>query len=198
MVRLFTGIRERAAALFFAVLCLPNASPVAAQDGGFTVRPGDSFVFKVGPVEDDQEIVAVDERSVTLKSKIFGTLVVPKSIAGAWSWTGGSFAPRYSEAIAGDVPSLFPLEVGKKVQLSGTGTTPRGSFHFAKTCTVVEKPSITVPAGTFETYRIRCDYRVLGGEPMVRTYYFAPALGYWATHQPGTGVHSLIEYKKAE
>ena len=117
-------------------------------------KVGDKFVFKVAIVEDIHEVVAVNSKSITIKSKVFGTLTQPKDFGNPENWTGG-LTQAYTARQDRDLLGLFPLKVGNRV--SGTGEfTYNSTGTYARTCTVDKQVRITVPAGDFDTYQIEC------------------------------------------
>lgn len=52
-------------------------------------KVGDKFLFKDAIVEDPLEVVAVNDKTVTIKSPMFGTRTQYKDFSTPESWTGG-------------------------------------------------------------------------------------------------------------
>ena len=79
---------------------------------------GDAFVFDSGIVNDTQTVVAVDERTVTLESNVFGTLTQHRDFGLPESWTGG-LTQAYTTTAVTTPSGLFPLKVGNRSNVTG-------------------------------------------------------------------------------
>ena len=69
--------------------------------------------------------------------------------------------------------ALLPLQVGATQTWVGKGTNDSGdTWDDTRTCTVVGVENVTVPAGTFDAFKVQCN-----NNSRNRTYYFAPEAG---------------------
>lgn len=109
---------------------------------------------------------------------------------GSWQWTQADFisplvawsgpSDSGTRTNDGDMASLFPLRVGKEAKVTYTGVSeisPEG-FDGERLCRVLGQENITVPAGSFDTYKILC----LNGRNVeypwrYQYFYYAPELG---------------------
>lgn len=83
---------------------------------------------------------------------------------------------------------LWPLAVGKKVWFESRGVSSDGfPGSWYETYTVTGRRTVTVPAGTFDTYVIEWEEQGREGNSYRsrNTYYFAPAVGYFVKFEPG-------------
>ena len=75
----------------------------------------------------------------------------------AWDNCSGSSGTQTSKRIGG---SIFPLTLGSTETWEYSGTNTRGnSWESTRVCKVEGEVSVTVPAGTFDTYHVRCEDR---------------------------------------
>ena len=69
--------------------------------------------------------------------------------------------------------SILPLQVGAAQTWVGKGTNDSGdTWDDTRTCTVVGVENVTVPAGTFDAFKVDCQASFRD-----RTYYYAPEIG---------------------
>jgi hypothetical protein len=109
---------------------------------------------------------------------------------------GRGSGSRYAMLLAGDstwikmgganLRKLWPLRPGNSEWFVASGTTSTGyPTSWYETYTVEGRERITVPAGTFDTYRMT--WTEQGREESfykaVMTYWFAPAVGYFVKFQ---------------
>ena len=160
-------------------------------------KVGDKFVFKVAIVEDAHEVVAVNSKSITIKSPVFGTLTQPIDFSNPESWTGGitqAYTARQDQELSG----LFPLKVGNRV--SGTGTfTYNSTGTYARNCTVDKQVSVTVPAGNFDTYQIECVMKYTwpsGTNLEIDRIWYAPTINHWVAINRHGRMFVLHSYEK--
>ena len=143
-------------------------------------KVGDKFVFTVAIVDDAQEVVAVDDKTVTIKSAMFGTRAQYKDFSTPESWTGG-ITQAYWTRPAQILTGLFPLKIGNRVSGSGAfAYNSRGSY--ARTCTVDAQVRVTVPAGSFDTYQIECEMKYTypnGSEAQSDRIWYSPDINHW-------------------
>ena len=75
----------------------------------------------------------------------------------AWTDCNGSSGTQTSKR-TGD--SIFPLQVGKTESWEVSGTDTNGaSWKSTRNCKVIGIANVTVPAGNFDTYHVRCEDR---------------------------------------
>ena len=137
---------------------------------------GDIYVWqtKDGLVTD--EVVAIRDGLVSWESSDGG------------SWTGSSDfalpATRWSDpAEYGDGEqaateirgAVFPLAVGNDMTMTVEGRSDRypEGWRNRRDCEVESQENITVPAGSFDSYKVVC----VSGK-RTRTYFYAPEVGY--------------------
>jgi hypothetical protein len=144
------------------------------------LEPGSSFVFRRGDGEEIvSRVVAVDGEDVTWEAD------------DGWTWTGKApFWPverwqgessEGSQEIRGDVSALYPLAIGEAAayRYSGRSTQQPAGWSGAGRCSVAAAERITVPAGTFDTFKIVCEQGEDLSDPYrVRTWWYAPAIGH--------------------
>lgn len=158
---------------------------------------GDKFVFKVAIVEDEQEVLAVDEKTVTIKSPMFGTRTQYKDFSTPENWTGG-ITQAYSTSPDQVLSGLFPLRVGNRVSGSGTFVyNSRGTY--VRTCTVDAQVRVTVPAGSFDTYQIECEMNYAypsGSEVQSDRIWYSPEINHWVAIIRHGRMFVLLSYDK--
>lgn len=109
---------------------------------------------------------------------------------GSWQWTQADFisplvawsgpSDSGTRTNDGDMSSLFPLKVGKEARVSYTGVSANSpdGFDGERLCRVLDQENVTVPAGTFDTYKILClNGRNINYPWRYQYYYYAPELG---------------------
>ncbi len=162
-----------------------------------TYKVGDKFVFKVAIVKDEQEVVAVDEKTVTIKSSAFGTLTQYRDFSTPENWTGGyiqAYATRPDQILTG----LFPLKVGNRV--SGTGSfTYNSTGTYERTCSVEDQVRATVPAGSFDTYEVLCEMEYsypTGSSSENDRIWYSPEINHWVAIIRHGRMFVLLSYDK--
>lgn len=91
-------------------------------------------------------------------------------------------APGEEQVCAG--PFRFPLEVGDRHRYENFPSVDRQSRLWAD-CTVAAREQVTVPAGSFEAYRIECEgiWTPVSREPLSGRFseitWYAPAVHWW-------------------
>ena len=158
---------------------------------------GDKFVFRVAIVEDSQEVVAVDEKTVTIKSRMFGTRTQYKDLSAPENWTGGitqAYSTRPDKIMSG----LFPLKVGNRV--SGTGAfTYNSTGTYVRNCDVGDQVRVTVPAGSFDTYQIECEINYTypsGTNVESNRMWYSPEINHWVAIIRHGRMFVLLSYDK--
>lgn len=183
--------------------CAPgmDSRPVAAAMAPAPApeyKVGDVFTFKVAVVEDEQRVTAVDGNVATFDSKIFGTLKQPKSFSNPASWTGSGYALPQTVTLTSEMSALFPLQIGKSVRSTGTGTFGGTQRNVAAQCDVVAAVNVVVPAGRFDTYMVECGFILDANIATVRyVYWYAPSVGHWVAVNRNGSIHQLLSYKRA-
>lgn len=138
----------------------PASAPMPAVEQRLT-EPGASYTI----LQQDGSELVVEILSVE------GDLVLSKSSSGCtwkrdftgyrpnpeWNNCGGSSGTQTSRRTSG---SIFPLAVGKTETWDYSGTNSNGdAWESTRDCKVEGEVSVTVPAGTFDTYHVRCEDR---------------------------------------
>jgi hypothetical protein len=155
------------------------AAPLAAAAPP-ELQPGASFVFRQSSGEEvGFRVVGVEGDDVTWQSD------------NGWTWTGKAFfwpVERWQRAgsggwqeVRGDPEALFPLAVGERAayRYAGRSVDEPAGWSGAGRCTVAETERVTVPAGTFDTFKIVCEQGEDLDDPYrIRTWWYAPAVGH--------------------
>ena len=145
------------------------------------LQPGATFVFRQRDGEEvTSRVVAVDGSDETWQSD------------NGWTWTGKEFfwpieswqseGGGGSQEISGDPDALFPLMVGEQVayRYQGQSQSVQAGFSGQGRCEVAAAEQITVPAGTFDTYKVVCvQGEDLSAPYRTRTWWYAPAVGHY-------------------
>ena len=167
------------------------------------LESGATFVFRKGDgAEVSSRIVAVEGDDVTWQAD------------NGWTWTGKAFfwpVERWqgegasgSQEISGDPRALFPLVIGERVayRYQGRRQDQQAGWSGQGRCEVAAAEQITVPAGSFDTYKVVCEQGEDLSEPYrIRTWWYAPAIGHYVAtlHQTRTGgideLEQLVSYK---
>lgn len=140
-----------------------------------TLQQGDSFTFDT-PMS-TWHVDAVKNGKVYWSGDHSGTQVTslnPLFPALSWSSQVMGSGTRKIGNIHG---TIFPLKEGGHVsfQTIVTSSKASGLATFYWSCTAVSSQQTTVPAGTFETVKVRCERQGSG----VWTFYYAPKIGYY-------------------
>ena len=160
-------------------------------------KVGDKFVFKVAILEDEQVVVAVNEKTVTIKSSAFGTLTQYKDFSTPESWTGG-FTQAYSARPDQVLSGFFPLKVGNRVSGSGSFTY-NSTGTYVRTCIVEDQVRVTVPAGSFDTYQIECEMKYTypsGTNLEIDRIWYSPEINHWVAINRHARMFVLLSYDK--
>ena len=170
-------------------------------------RIGDRFLYDDGSTE---ELVAIEGERVTWRRRTGGTFVRYRNLAlPKLIWDLPERAGTAQVSAAAD--ALWPLEVGQKAAFAeaveATDKTERKRLSYARgqRCWVDGTENLTVPAGSFDTYRIVCEHSGSSWSPRARnqrhSWYYAPALGHYVMElQEGddTKVRRLAAYEFPE
>ncbi len=97
-----------------------------------------------------------------------------------------SSGDSYERAVVNDADALWPLQVGKgdrlrvvRTQIASDGsrkTQPARTYN----CRVSGTERLSVPAGTYDTYRVQCARYSGSGKRLIETkvWHYAPSLGH--------------------
>lgn len=86
---------------------------------------------------------------------------------------------QYSVASGKDAYVFFPLAVGETRTFTQSTGTKKGSQTYTNTVSVEAAEEITVPAGTFKSFRIRVNKKNDTGWSGVYQMWYAPEVGYF-------------------
>ena len=158
-----------ATALALALCCPAVAS---AQTADFKCpATGTEFTFRSGGV-DTKSVATGQEDGVCLIQRGTGD----KAVTGRtyWGLVGSVDAAGESFVRGLDLKSLWPLKVGNKTIQTVNGVGYNGQPYTSSiTITVAAYEKVTVPAGTFDAFRVEENK---AGEPRLRTHWWAPAV----------------------
>lgn len=169
------------------------------------LQPGATFVYRKRDGEEvTSRVVAVDGEDVTWEA------------SNGWIWTGKTFywpVERWrsetqdsagAQEVMGDPAALFPMSVGERVayRYQGRSRTTRAGWSGQGRCEVAASEQITVPAGSFDTYKVVCEQGEDMSDPYrTRTWWYAPAVGHYVAtrHQTRDGaldeLEQLVSYR---
>lgn len=167
-------------------------------------KAGDSFRFDDGRVEtvetvDPQTGQVTWRTGPTATSRRLASFVVPRL-----EWRAGERRGRFLSDDASN--ALWPLAPDSRQEFSGTlvevgagagiGQGERLSFD----CWVGATRTITVPAGTYETWRVNCFRRSTGTVRRSRLYswYYAPAVGHYVRREIAGGFADISDIVELE
>ena len=160
-------------------------------------RVGDFFLFDNGP---DYRVSEITGNEITWKlGKTFTFKTSPNFI---FPWTSWESKESSSESESDSDPnSLWPLKLGNKARIKRDISYiknnslkekggPRAEYSEDRDCSVVATVNVEVPAGTFETYKIKCN-RYINSSSYVGTryYYYSPVVGHFVKQVDVTGLN---------
>lgn len=94
------------------------------------------------------------------------------------TWTSWDFEDGDKGTNAFEGESLYPIEVGRKTEMTYSGQNNEDAFSGYRTCEVLGEVAVTVPAGTFDTFHIVCTQGSKPGSTWrKREFYYAPEIG---------------------
>ncbi len=158
---------------------------------------GDEFVFRIGPLDDVQRVVAVDGDVITYESRVFGVMKHSRAFTNPPTWTGSGFTGALTMRTENRLDDIFPLAVGKSVKSRGVNETGGGSLPFEVTCTVEEAQNIAVTAGRFDTLPVDCVFKHAQGQYHF-SYWYAPLVGHWVAVSRNGRYHEMLSYKRVQ
>ena len=144
------------------------------------LQPGASFTFRKNDgAEITSRVVAVDGPDVSWEADNGFAWTAKNFYWPVERWRGAN--SEGSQDVSGDPDALFPLAVGERAafRLQGRSrSVPRG-WSLRGRCSVAATERITVPAGTFDTYKVVCEQGEDLDDPYrVWTRWYAPELGH--------------------
>jgi hypothetical protein len=157
-----------------AILATVVAGAASAQTAEFKCpASGTQFTYKAGPVERINTVTGQDGNVCLLSSISDGkteALRVHWGLVGSVDTQGESFAAGL------DMKSLWPLKVGNKTTNAVTVIGRDGkSYTSTITMVVAAYEKVTVPAGTFDAFRVE---EIKAGSTARNIHWWAPALAY--------------------
>ena len=166
----------------------PTPATLAPEEAGLALapaalpdlQPGASFTFRKNDgAEITSRVVAVDGSDTVWEGD------------NGWSWTAKNFywpverwqgaSSQGAQEVTGDPDALFPLAVGRRAayRYQGRSTADPRGWSGRGRCSVAAAERITVPAGSFDTYKVVCEQGEDLDDPYrVWTRWYAPALGH--------------------
>jgi hypothetical protein len=154
-----------------AMLSMALATEAAAQTADFKCPAvGTQFSYKAGDIERVSTATGQDGNVCLFSSTSAGKT---EALRVHWGLIG-SVDPQ-GEAFAGglDMKSLWPLKVGNKITNAVTVRRDGKSYTSTVTMTVAAYEKVTVPAGTFDAFRVE---EVKQGTTARNIHWWAPVL----------------------
>ena len=185
----------------------PETRPVTTQLGPAfqpTYNVGDRFVWETSEGQRTDEVVSIREGSPVWRSSNGSKWISSANIvlpASSWSSPGKEEGFGNGEQSATEIRgAMFPLKVGNEMSMRVQGKSdswPDGWDH-RRNCEAKSQENITVPAGTFDTYKIVC----VSGK-RTRTFFFAPELGHIVYYnnyhsEKGGDPKSLVSFEQGK
>lgn len=150
-----------------AAACQTTGNTVQTASASAEMPPVSSWRANIGDVLEYQNIkgnnftseyTSVTDNRVTGKTSGGCEFVFFKDNAAPgpeWKNCSGSSGTQTSKLKSG---GLFPLAVGNRESWEYSGTNTKGnSWSSVRNCEVADTASVTVPAGTFDTYHVICE-----------------------------------------
>jgi hypothetical protein len=169
-----------AAVLLFLSSTAAHAAPLPRYE------EGQAFIFDNGRVEQVAEVTRDRVVWSARSGRPYVRSVNPVVPILEWSFRGQTG----TRTIVGDPDRLWPLAQGRRVQFrtvnvaKESGRNTRRSVHLW-TCTVQRLQNVKVPAGTFQSYPIRCDRFSPNSMRVLErlTWYFAPEVDHYVRRE---------------
>lgn len=139
-----------------------------------TFRAGDVYRYRVGEALVAETVERVDGDGVWWRDNLGrrwvggeGALVPTRAVARP------DGQPSPAEVRIESTGDMFPIDIGKTVAFRSTKPNwLHGSTRHERSCTVEDYGTLTIAAGTFDSFRIKCLY-----DGHLRYNYYAPAVG---------------------
>jgi len=164
--------------------CAPKGTPLASlpEAPAPQWKPGDYWEFtghnrSAFAISDRMEVVSVGEE-IVLRGR--GDTGRQTTLAGDFSVTGTKGGIVAYHVVSGkDAYLLFPMKVGASQTVRHTANTPKGAQNYTMTVSVEAAEEVTVPAGTFKTFRLRVAKKNDTGWNGDYLMWYAPEVGYF-------------------
>ncbi len=182
----------------FTALIAEDGGPEMAPAALPRYRSGQSFSFSDGRVH---RVVAADGKQVSWQGPQGESFTTDRSFV----------VPKLSSSLAGSKHSiingaegLWPLAVGKsdRMRIARSSVDAAGG-QISKAarsynCRVSNTERLSVPAGSFDTYRVQCTRFSSSGKRLVETrvWHYAPEVGHFVRYEEidrKTGVRNAID-----
>jgi hypothetical protein len=154
----------------------PDTKPVTAE-----LPPGELGVYPAGTKWQGIELGG-DSVATTLVATDGNVLQFESSSGCKWSENAGVFTPSLSwkdcegtsgtQTIVSTEGNIWPLKVGNTQSWTLTGKDSSGdTWSTTRNCAVKSTERVTVPAGSFDAYRVEC-----GDTWSTMTFFYSPQL----------------------
>jgi len=155
-------------------LTIAPLASVSAQTADFRCPvPGTEFTFKSGSTSSTSTVTGQDGNVCLVTSVSDGRTA---QVRLHWGLLGSVEAAGESYARGIDLKSLWPLKVGNKTEQTVTAIGHDGKSYTTKvTMTVAAYEKVTVPAGTFDAFRVE-ESKGAGSKPHI--HWWAPSLAF--------------------
>ena len=154
----------------------PAPMPIFAIDDETTVTDG--------VVNRTLSVVAVDGDKFTWRRQDGFTLVMHRNYMNLAEEESGAGRDRVVTRTDGDHTALWPLKVGNETTVHRTSRNKSSGARTKskQTCKVVSQEEVSVPAGTFDTFKVVCGVGYwmsnhYHGQTVSWTHYHAPSIG---------------------
>ena len=157
-----------------AIVAMGVAGAASAQTAEFKCpASGTQFTYKAGPAERINTVTGQDGNVCLVSSISDGKT---EALRVHWGLVGSVDAQGESFAGGLDLKSLWPLKVGNTTTNSVTVIGRDGkSYTSTITLVVAAYEKVTVPAGTFDAFRVE---EVKAGSTARNIHWWTPALAY--------------------
>ena len=178
-----------------------SLAPAAAPSADHQV--GDQYVWMAnGRAEAVDTVVAVADEAVSMEaSNGWAWSVETLYFTPPVSWSGPDGTG--SRVNSSGIDPLFPLEIGNSNTIAYDGVNNGDAFSGRERCVVEAEERITVPLGTFDTFRIECRRGWDLSDPSrTRVMHYAPEIlrVVRQVHQArdeGPDIYELVSYPRA-
>jgi hypothetical protein len=148
------------------------ASTAFAQTAAFKCPDKGTILVTRSDGSDDQLVASGQEGDACISQRTSGGKAI--TLREYWGIIGSVDAAGDSYARGLDLKSLWPLKVGNKISQTVNGIGYDGKpYTTPVTITVAAYEKVTVPAGTFDAFRIE---ERKADDPAPRTRWWAPAI----------------------
>ncbi|MBT3788194.1 MAG: hypothetical protein HN725_14120 [Alphaproteobacteria bacterium] len=162
-------------------------------------KVGDSYTYSLAVYTREWKVLGLDGDIVDWQGGIFGKVTAHKAFMQPRITQTGDVAPAGHAKSNTDFSKLFPLEVGKSISGTGSGVIRGNSFTFERECWVDAQERITVPAGSFDTFKVMCaesEKYSSSSSTDRKTWWYAPSLDIWVARREYGHMAELLSYKR--